>query len=67
MAVGRLFLAPAWHGSLLALPCFIDGLAQYRWGHESTNLRRIITGFVAGCGIEMVVRAIVEQGGNPQR
>lgn len=44
--------------SLLLIPLFIDGLMQYVFKRESTNLRRIITGFFAGMGIWLLANLI---------
>lgn len=35
-------------GRIFILPLAVDGIAQYVYGIESTNLRRFITGFLAG-------------------
>ena len=37
--------------ALCLLPCLIDGVLQYAFNIESTNLRRIITGAICGFGI----------------
>ncbi|MFA9559202.1 DUF2085 domain-containing protein [Evansella sp. AB-rgal1] len=39
---------------LFLAPMIMDGLLQYVWGKESTNRRRVVTGFVGGIGICMV-------------
>lgn len=36
---------------LLIFPTLIDGILQYGFEKESTNLRRIVTGFPAGFGL----------------
>ena len=36
---------------LLVAPCLFDGILQYRFGYISTNLRRAITGLLAGVGL----------------
>ena len=46
---------PLWLAMVLILPCLIDGTAQYGFGFESSNLRRIITGLLAGSGIAMIL------------
>jgi len=38
-------------GIILSVPCLLDGINQYLLFNESTNLRRIVTGFPAGIGI----------------
>lgn len=42
--------------SLLLLPVALDGIAQYKFNVESTNFRRVVTGFFAGAGLEMLSR-----------
>lgn len=37
--------------TILVIPTTIDGIRQYIFKKESTNKKRIITGFVAGYGI----------------
>ena len=36
---------------LCCIPCLIDVYAQYYLNYESTNKRRIITGFMTGMGL----------------
>lgn len=36
---------------ILQAPILVDGLAQTIFSHESTNFRRVITGFCSGMGI----------------
>lgn len=38
----------------IILPCFFDAVAQYRFGIESSNYRRLVTGLVCGFGIELL-------------
>jgi len=38
---------------LFILPMILDGTAQYFMGYRSTNVRRFITGLLAGIGIEI--------------
>ena len=41
----------AWPALLLLLPAYIDGISQYEYGNESSNFRRIWTGFLLGAGM----------------
>lgn len=43
---------------LLILPCIIDGLAQYQFRFESNNIRRAITGFACGAGLELFIQLL---------
>jgi uncharacterized membrane protein len=45
--------------ALLISLTMIDGVRQYFYGIESTNLRRIITGFLTGIGLGMFVEALL--------
>lgn len=36
---------------VLVLPMLVDGVLQLVWNVESNNIRRVITGFLAGTGI----------------
>jgi len=40
-------------GALLCIPCLVDYYLQSKDKYESTNLRRILTGFAAGIGISI--------------
>lgn len=42
-------------GVLLMLPMIFDGYIQYFLKHESTNLRRSVTGILFGIGFSLVV------------
>jgi uncharacterized membrane protein len=51
---GSALQAGAYHimfSILCCLPAFIDSVLQYKFNKESTNIRRIITGGLAGLGI----------------
>ncbi len=41
----------AWPALLLLLPAYVDGVAQYEYGVQSTNIRRAWTGFLLGAGL----------------
>lgn len=41
------------HGLALITPAAVDAVAQYAYGIESTNLRRVTTG--AACGVGLVI------------
>ena len=41
---------PFWAGFLLMFPMGIDWSLQYFASKESTNVRRLISGFLGGCG-----------------
>lgn len=43
---------------LLIIPTFIDGVLQYKYKIESTNIRRIVTGLLAGFGIGYIITNI---------
>ena len=43
---------------LLIAPCLIDGIMQYGFGVESTNLRRLITGLLSGVGIGNLINVL---------
>lgn len=47
-----------------AVPMLIDGLTQATGMRESTNLLRIITGFVAACAFGLWAVTAVEEGGS---
>ena len=47
--IGKFFLL----FMLFILPMILDGTAQYFMGYRSTNVRRFITGLLAGIGIEI--------------
>lgn len=40
--------------ALLIAPCLIDGLRQKLLNYESTNVKRAITGLIAGIGIHFI-------------
>ena len=42
-------------GIISLLPCLIDGLMQYCFGIESTNVRRLITGIFCGIGTGVLI------------
>lgn len=46
-------------GLLMIAPTGIDGLLEYRWGRESNNKRRLLTGLLAGVGCAVTEMAIV--------
>jgi uncharacterized membrane protein len=48
---------------LLMLPTTIDGLIQAYWNIESTNTRRVVTGFITGVGIMSFVNIIGDAAG----
>lgn len=52
--LAELAASPLATGVLLVTPCGIDGALQYGWGVESTNLRRIVFGLLAGCGLALI-------------
>ena len=41
---------------LLLIPCILDGIAQYQFRVESNNIRRVITGFAYGAGLELFIQ-----------
>lgn len=43
---------------LLIAPCLVDGVLQYGFGVESTNLRRFFTGLICGVGIGNLINAL---------
>lgn len=51
----NVFTLNIWITLALLLPTYIDGLAQAFLKIESTNLRRVITGFMAGIGVVSLV------------
>ena len=42
-------------GIISLLACLIDGLMQYCFGIESTNVRRLITGIFCGIGTGVLI------------
>ncbi len=46
---------PFWTGFPLLLPLIIDGLLQYNYAYESSNLVRTFTGIAAGFGISLII------------
>lgn len=44
-------LPPVWIAVLLLLPLIVDGFVQLLTSYESTNIRRVITGFLFGYGL----------------
>lgn len=49
-------------GLAMIAPTGIDGFAEYVFGIESTNRRRLVTGLIAGVGCvitEMAVRGLL--------
>lgn len=49
---------PIYVAIILIIPNLIDGIAQYGFGKESTNLKRIVLGFISGIGIGQIVYVI---------
>jgi len=47
-----------WISVLLVLPTYIDGTLQAFLNWESTNLRRVTTGFMAGLGTMSLINVI---------
>lgn len=47
---GWFFLPPVWLAAVLLVPMLADGFAQLCTRYESTNLRRLFTGTLAGYG-----------------
>ncbi len=45
---------------ILIIPTFIDGLVQTLSTYESTNLRRSVTGLIAGLGISFLIIIILQ-------
>lgn len=45
---------PKYVDLLLVLPLIIDGTVQYFTKYESNNIRRVITGFLAGIGFTTI-------------
>ena len=43
-----------WLGILLIIPLVVDGAFQYFGFYESSNLARILTGFLAGIGLGLI-------------
>ncbi len=41
-------------GMLLLIPCTVDGTLQYYFYIESSNVRRIMTGLLAGMGLTII-------------
>lgn len=46
-------------GAFMLIPTAVDGGLQYVLGKESTNRRRLITGFLAGMGCAIIESGIV--------
>jgi len=44
---------------LLLIPLIIDGMVQFRTNYVSTNIRRLITGILAGFGTDFIVYGVV--------
>ncbi|WP_412176753.1 DUF2085 domain-containing protein [Bacillus sp. T3] len=51
-----------WFALLLLIPLIIDGMVQFRTNYVSTNIRRLITGILAGFGTDFFVYGIVNLG-----
>lgn len=47
---------------LLLIPLIIDGMVQFRTNYVSTNIRRLITGILAGIGTDFIVYGVVTLG-----
>lgn len=44
-------LPPVWAAAVLLLPLVVDGFVQLKTSYESTNFRRVVTGFLFGYGL----------------
>jgi len=51
---------PLWAAALAVLSMAIDWSLQRFWGVMSTNIRRLITGFIGGAGYMLLVIAAAE-------
>ena len=40
---------------VIAAPCVVDAVLQYRFGHESTNPRRAVTGWLFGSSLAVLL------------
>ena len=57
--IAVLFIRPPyWLMAVIMLPMIADGLIQGFTKYESTNRRRLITGFLFGFGITMIILMI---------
>lgn len=41
---------------VMIIPCFIDGMLQYKTKYESNNYKRFLLGIIAGIGIGMITQ-----------
>ena len=63
IVMGRVWLPDhcGWLAALavlpLLLPAYIDGVAQYEYGKQSTNPRRLWTGFLLGAALAVLAAA----------
>ena len=48
------FRLPAWLAAVFTLPLCVDGLVQLKTSYESTNVKRVVTGFLFGYGLFML-------------
>ena len=48
-------LPPVWAAVLMMLPMVADGVIQLKTAYESTNPRRLVTGFLFGCGLMALI------------
>lgn len=48
------FRLPAWLSAVFMLPLCVDGLVQLKTSYESTNVKRVVTGFFFGYGLFML-------------
>ena len=55
------FRLPVWLSVLFMLPLCVDGFVQLKTSYESTNIKRVVTGYFFGYGLFMlfVVSAIL--------
>ena len=48
-----------WYNLIFLMPLIIDGSIQYLSHYESTNIRRLITGLMAGAGFTMFIISMI--------
>ncbi|MCI6486722.1 MAG: DUF2085 domain-containing protein [Clostridiales bacterium] len=48
------FRLPVWLSVLFMLPLCVDGFVQLKTSYESTNIKRVVTGFFFGYGLFML-------------
>ena len=48
-------------GAAMILPTAVDGIAEYAFGKESYNKRRLITGLIAGFGCAVTETSLIRK------